>query len=215
MLRDAVVNEQRPLNNSTRVRQVTQLLKDYRAWHTPYGGGLSLDDSHMRSAEYGPAAFVEVGAYFPRKVRPALAVSFEKLEHAITLLKHSPDRVDRLCYYVLLTPYLSDPADPSIVAHWRKHKPELAKWHDLAVRKLARRLASHDLFVVWPKRMTSNEEKRIEERNDELYRLYSALTSEGVTKSKAIKDAALMCGYSERRAWEIVAARESATTRDT
>lgn len=194
----------------TRERQVLQLLKDYRAWHTAYGGSLSPEDSHIRTAAYGPAALIETGAYWTRKERPRMEVSYEKLEHAITLLRESPDPVDRLCWAVLLHPYLGDPGDPGIVSHWRKVKPELANWHDLAVKRLAALLAGHDLYVVWPKRMTSNEEKRIEQRNDELYGLYKRLREEGTSKSEAVKQAALMCGYGKTRAWEIVQVREGA-----
>lgn len=191
----------------TRERQVLQLLKDYRAWHSAYGGSLRPEDSHLRSAAYGPAAFVETGAYWDHKDRPRMDVSYAKLEHAITLLKR--DKIGFLCWLVLLHPYLGDPADPSVVTEWRKKKPELANWHDLAIKKLAGYLASHDLYVVWPKRMTSNEEKRIEQRNDELYGLYKRLRDEGWTKTEAVNRAALLCGYGKTRAWEIVQIREA------
>lgn len=197
------------LSTTAKQRQVLQLLKDYRAWHTAYGGGLTPEDSHMRGAAYGPASLVEAGAYWPRKWRAAAATTYGKLEHALTMLKNGGVS-DRLAYLTLLTPYLSDPADPSIVNEWRKDRPGLVEWHDLAIKRLAGFLAGHDLFVIWPARMTSNEAKRIEQRNDELFALYQRLRNEGTRKTEAVKSAALMCGYGERRAWEIVKARESA-----
>jgi hypothetical protein len=85
----------------------------------------------------------------------------------------------------LVTPYLGDPGDPSVVFDWRRKAPRLesarlfAERHDRAVETLAGYLKDHDLFVLFPKRMTSLEEKNIERRNDELYSLYRRLR-EGV-----------------------------------
>lgn len=203
----AAAPETHAMSSTVRQRQVTTLLRDYRAWHTAFGGGLPIEDSYMRGAAYGPSALIEAGVYFPRKWRPALAVSFEKLEYALTMLKND-GITGRLCYLLLLAPYLGDPADPSIVTRWRKERPGLADWHDLAIKKLAGYLASHDLFVIWPKRMTSQEAQQIEHRNAELFGLYKRLVDEGTNKTEAVKQAALMCGYGKRRAWEIVRARE-------
>lgn len=196
----------------TRERQVLQLLKDYRAWHTAYGGSLSAEDSHIRTAAYGPAALIETGAYWTRKERPRMEVSYWKLEHAITLMRESDDAIDRLCWLVLLNVYLGDSADPGVVGHWRKVKPELANWHDEAVKRLTKPLLSHDLYVVWPQRMTSRQAKLVEQANDEMYNLYKTLRGEGTPKSEAVEQAALLCGYGKTRAWKIVQTREGKAT---
>lgn len=165
----------------------------------------------MRGAAYGPSALIEAGVYFPKKWRPALAVSFEKLQHALTLLQHDGSE-GRMSYIVLLGPYLGDPADPSIVNRWRKNRKKyghLIDWHDTAVRKLATYLRGHDLFVIWPKRMTSQQAQQIENRNAELFGLYQRLREDGVSKTEAVRQAALMTGYGKTRAWEIVSIRES------
>lgn len=73
---------------------------------------------------------------------------------------------------------------------------------------LAGYLKDHDLFVLFPKRMTSQEEKHIQRRNDEFYAQYRRLREEGKKETPAVEDAAVMCGYGTTRAWEIVGARE-------
>ena len=80
--------------------------------------------------------------------------------------------------------------------------------HERAVRLLAMFLEKERLHVVFPKRMTSREEKQVERRNDEFYSLYRRLREEGKRKTQAVEDAAVMCGYGKTRAWEIVGARE-------
>jgi hypothetical protein len=168
---------------------------------------MPAEESYLASAAYGSAAFIEAGAYWPPEVREAARETYDLLEHALTLLEHE-GIVGRSCWLVLLSPYLSDPADPSLVARWRKEKPRLADWHDLAIRKLAGYLAAQNLFVMFPSRMTSGEERQIERRNAELYTVYQEMRAEGRRKSEAVELAAEFCGYSVRRAWDIVGARE-------
>ena len=218
-----------------------QLLRDYRAFHTAFGGARPFDETNVVDAAYGPAGYIGAGQAFDKADRRLLAESFAHLEHALTLLQ----KEHMAAYLVLLSPYLSDPADPSLVEAWRererkwerererlrqtkaktdaeraerqrrlaeheKKKPRLAEWHDLAVDKLAGYLERVDLYVAWPARMSSQQETQIERRNDELYALYRKLREEKMGKTKAVETAAEMCGYSERRAWEIVRSRESA-----
>ncbi len=115
----------------------------------------------------------------------------------------------------LVTPYLGDPGDPSVVFDWRRKAPRLesarlfAERHDRAVETLAGYLKDHDLFVLFPKRMTSLEEKNIERRNDELYSLYRLPREGEKRKNPAVEDAAATCGYGKTRAWEIVGASET------
>ena len=102
-----------------------------------------------------------------------------------------------------MTPYVGD---PSVVADWKRKAARLesarmfAERHDRAVEALAGYLSKHDLFVLFPRRMTSQEEKNIERRNDEIYALYRRLREEGKRKTLADEDAAAMCGYGKTRA---------------
>lgn len=170
---------------------------------------MPLEETGLKDANYGPAGYVEAGQEH-RKNRELLAESYEALEHAITLLK-ADGQEGFTCWLTLLGPYLGEPGDPSLVDVWRKRGYHgRVEWHDRAVEKLAWYLRATDLFVVWPKRMTSQEEKQIERRNDELHALYQRLREDGKSKTQAVKDAAAMTGYSERRAWEIVGVRDSA-----
>ena len=113
-------------------------------------------------------------------------------------------------------PYLSDTADPSIVAEWRRKAERgnedargAVELHDLGVRVLAILLHGVDLYVVFPKRMTSREEKQVERRNDEFFALYRRYRDEErMSRNKAIETAAEHCGYSRSRGYEIADLRE-------
>lgn len=159
--------------------------------------------------QYGPAGMILSGSEFSPRQRELLADSYRKLGYALTLLKGSSE-MGLMAYLVLLAPYLSDPADPSIVAEWRKRGDKRLQWHDLAVEKLATYLEEHDLFVIWPKRMTSREEKQVERMNDEFYAVFQRLKEDGMGTTAAVKTAAEMCGYTERTGWRIVEARREA-----
>ena len=73
---------------------------------------------------------------------------------------------------------------PSVVAGWRRKAERgnrdakgAVELHDLAVRVLAILLYGVDLYVVFPKRMTSREEKQVERRNDEFFVPYRDATA--------------------------------------
>ena len=162
----------------------------------------------MAEAAYGPAGMITSGVEFDRRDRVRLAESYRLLEHALTYLKgDGPEGMT--AYLVLLDPYLGDPADPSLVNEWRKKRPGLVEWHDYAIGKLAEYLKHKDLYVVWARRMTSREEKQVERRNDELFRLYQTYRDgDGMSRNKAIETASEHCGYSRSRGYEIVELRE-------
>jgi hypothetical protein len=85
---------------------------------------------------------------------------------------------------------------------------ELLERHDRAIEKLAAYLADEDLHAVFPKRMTSQAEEQIDRRNDEVFRVYKALRyGDGMGKTRAVRNAADHCGYSEDRVWKILKAR--------
>jgi hypothetical protein len=47
--------------SESKKREVLQLLRDYRAWHTPHGGAMPLDETGVADASYGPAGLIEAG----------------------------------------------------------------------------------------------------------------------------------------------------------
>lgn len=197
-------------------REVLQLLRDYRTWHTPHGGAMPLDETGVIDAAYGPAGLIQAGQAFHKRDRYLLKQTYRNLDHALSILKVA----DHDLWIVLHRPYLSDVGDSSIVAEWRKKAERgnedargAAELHDLAVRVLSILLYKVELHVVFPKRMTSQEDKEIDRRNDELYSLYRRFREEGKNKTTAVKDSASITGYSESRAWEIVKVRESARDR--
>lgn len=196
---------------STREREVLQLLRDYRAWHTAFGGAMPPDESYVSAADYHSAAFLEPGLYWPREVRAAVAESYDVLEDAITLVKNEGP-VGFNAWLAALSPFLGPEADPSLVEHWRQTKPILADWCDLFVRKVAgyldRAIPRVQLFVVFPSRMTSGQARRIEDRNAELFNVYLSLLGDGHRKTEAVETAAMMCGYSISRTWAVVKSRE-------
>lgn len=181
-------------------REVEQLLRDYRAWYSPFGGALAPEDSHVRSADYGPAGLIFSGCEFEREDRRLLRESFEALRLALVLLrsergvisKHSNgDEITGLsAWTALIEPYLADPADPSIVDGWRKSEYISAKRflerHDVAIEKLAQYLRKEDLHVVFPVRMSENEEQKMERQNADIYAKYQALRVSGLTRKVAI-----------------------------
>lgn len=202
------------MSSESRKREVLQLLRDWRAFHSPFGGAMPVDETGVVDAAFGPAGYIEEGREFDRKVVPYLRESFYLLRLGLKVLRG----MDFEAWGSLDAPYFSDPADPSLVADWRmkakrpgasERTRKLIADHDRAIETLTELLEDADLFVVWPKRMSSQEESQIERRNDELYRVYRVLREEGKRKSRAVESAAAVCGYGERRAWEIVRMRES------
>jgi hypothetical protein len=193
------------LASEGRKREVIQLLKDYRDWHTAFGGASELNLGSM--GQYGPAGMIFKGMAFDPKQRGMLEESFDLLEKALTLLKGEHFEA----WLLLHGPYTGDPA---IVDMWRKKRPGLAQWHDLAIEQLATYLKNQDLFVAWPAHMTSRKDTYVKDRNDEFYALYQKLRREGDTKRKAIHTAAEWCEYSEIRGYEIVRLRETGYKRD-
>lgn len=203
-------------------RDVLQLLREYRAFKTAFGGATAAEDSHLKSAEYGSGGLTLAGAYYdhlyPGELRQ-LRESYAALDKALAFLRER----DYQAYLMLIRPYLGDPADPSVVDEWRKKQKMVVRGrmftvrhdramanHDLAVEVLVERLADTELYVDFPKRSTSTEAESVEKRNDALYAAYRRLTDdEGKSKTKAVKEAAALCDYTERRAWQIVGLREA------
>jgi hypothetical protein len=194
-------------------REVLQMCKDYRAFHSPFGGAIAPEDSHLRTASYGPAGFIEQGMEYPPSVRDSLRDSYEKFDHALKLAKRTPRGMFN---YLLLYPvYFGDPADPSIATRWRAVGDHRIRAHDEFIEELTKLLKDHELHPVWPERMRRGEEMMVERRNNDFYEEYLQVKqeklNEGLSESKANKEAIDIAsarhGYRRTRAYEIVKVR--------
>ena len=173
---------------------------------------MPLDETGVADASYGPAGLIEAGQGFDKKHRTRLKKTYRDLDHALRLLKAA----DHDLWIALHRPYLSDTADPSIVAEWRRKAERgnedakgAVELHDLALRVLAILLHGVDLYVVFPKRMSTREEKQVDRMNDEFFALYKTFRyGDGMSRNKAIEKAAEHCGYGRSRGYEIVEVRE-------
>jgi hypothetical protein len=180
-------------------KDVEQLLKDWRPFWTAFGGAAALDSTlNMESTGgYGPGGMIFAGvAYDKRDVEP-LRQSLLALEVAMQLLKREPvvgkhsegDVIAGLsAWSALLEPYLGDPADPSIVADWRRKAAmgyisarRFLERHDAAIKKLAEYLAPVPLYPVYPKLMSETEESEIENQYAEMYAVFRRIMAAGGT----------------------------------
>jgi hypothetical protein len=115
-----------------------------------------------------------------------------------------------------LPPYLGDPADPSVVAENRKRADQglfsgrlFVDRYERAISLLAMFLEDQDLHVVFLKRMTSREEKQVDKMNDEFFGLYEAFRyGDGMSRNKAIEQAAKHTRYDRSRGYQIVDIKE-------
>lgn len=202
------------LSTESKRREVLQLLKEWRSFHSPYGGAFALEDATLKDASYGPAACIETGAAYPKGQRAGLRKSYRLLDAAIELEKRTAEGM--AAWLLLLGPYFGDPGDPDIVRRWREVGDERIGWHDWFVDRLAGRLAHKDLYVVWPARMSTRQEKQIEKRHNEFYEEYQQIKAEKLKEGmsqrkankKAVDTASARCGLSLRRGYEIVQVRE-------
>lgn len=204
------------MSTESKRREILQLLCDWRAFETAFGGARSLDETHISEAAYGPAGLILSGAQFEKKDVPGLKKSYEKLNAALRLLRreHFPEWV------ALIEPYLSDVADHSIVADWREkiatldkeneavrklnkerakkgrpEKPEKVRHvfirlqlerHDRAIKLLSDYLRNVDLYAVYPKLMSTREEAAGTAANAQVYAYYQRVRVSGRTHPGAI-----------------------------
>src|SRR5215207_8911082 len=153
-------------------RAVLQLLRDFRAFHSPFGGATPIDSTlNLESAgSYGPAGLIFAGSEFDRSDRKLLRESFEDLNVALRRLrleksvgKHpNGDNISGVAAWTaLVEPYLADPADPSIVDDLRSRVAKLdaenkqrqmlkpPKPPRVALVNVCRYLERHDVAVSW------------------------------------------------------------------
>lgn len=98
-----------------RKREVVQLLKDYRDWHSAFGGAGEINLQAL--GQYGPAGIIFKGMAFDPKERHMIEESFDLLEKALTVLKHEHFEA----WLLLHGPYIGDPGiRPSLISGERR-----------------------------------------------------------------------------------------------
>lgn len=203
-------------------REIVQLLRDFRSYFTPFGSTMPLEEQHMSNEDYGPAGLIFAGTEFDRP--DLFEESFYALRAALVLLR----KEDFQAWASLVDPYLGDPADASMVDDWRKKLVELDKEnaqlkkagkrprvalvvprmflerHDRAVEKLAEYLKNEDLHVIFTKRMSEEEEKKMEDQNQEIAAVVQRLRAGGLTVAAAVAQTAEDYGVSQGMVERIV-----------
>lgn len=198
------------LDLEAKKRDVVQLLKDYRVWHTAFGGALAPEDSHVKSADYGPAGLIFTGAAFDKKDRHSLREDFKSLNVGLRLLRQEKSLgksaitgekiTGSQAWASLVEPYIGDPSDPSMVEDWREkaragynRKKRVQRryiWSAMQVERVDLAidwLASHEplksarLHVVLARRMTDKEETEVENENAAIYAVCEQLRVSGLT----------------------------------
>lgn len=116
--------------SESKKQAVLQLLRDYRAFHSPRGGAAPLDETGVVDASYGPGGITFTGSGFEPEDRRRLEESYRALNAALRLLRR--DHMD--LWVSLVEPYLADPADPGAPEEWRRRLAELDE-KNAAIRK--------------------------------------------------------------------------------
>lgn len=191
-------------------REVLQLLRDYRAFVSPFGGAAPTDSTMNleEQGSFGPAGLIFAGTEFERTDRRLLRQSFMILARGLDLLKtqesvgtHTEgDNIAGLSAFIaFIEPYLADPADPSVVGDWRDKAARgyvgarrFVERHDAGVAWLASHepISSADLHAVPPKLMSENEEAKIEHQYAEMYAVFQRLRVSGLRVDVAKAQAA-------------------------
>lgn len=190
-----------------KIRDVIELLSQYRSYYSPFGGALAPEDSHIRTAEYGPAGLIFAGSEFDSHDRRRIVESLEDVHCALVLLRsergviaqHSNgDPITGVSAWAsLIEPYLADPADPSVVEDWRLKAQRgyvgarrFIERHDAAIAQLAFYLGEVDLYVVYARRMSEREETEVENENAAIYAVVKRLVRGGLRLRAAMEQAA-------------------------
>lgn len=195
--------------SETKRREVLQLLRDYRSWKTAYGGAGLINMEAM--GQHGPAGLIYEGMTFDREDRYLMRQSIALLDHALTLLRKDHFALWRS----LVEPYLGDPADNSIVDQWREQakrtwefekednfrgerytmKRSIFAWymvkrHDAAIAMLADILREADLYAIFAKRMSKDQERKVEDQNAEILAVFERNRASGMVRVAAVRQTA-------------------------
>lgn len=169
MLEEPATGGEKIASESKR-REVLQLLKDYRSYHSPYGGATPIEDTALKNSSYGPNGMIFAGQDFEEKDRRGLAESYRALNAALRILRRDGFKL----WASLVEPYLADPADPALVDHWRAlvgrldaDNARIRRRND-AARKAARRAGKKPpepvrerLGLVWTRRQLERHDRAI------------------------------------------------------
>lgn len=218
---------------ATKKREVLQLLKDWRAFFSPFGGAAAADSTLNLEAAgaFGPAGLIFSGTEFEGEDRKAIRRSFRALVAPLVRLqeeekvgKHSEGDpiTGAKAYITFIEPYFADPADPSIVADRRKKAAKgnmvarrFTEAHDAGVEWLALDLWDVELHSVFPRLMSEKEEAEIEHQNSEMYAVFQRLRVSGLTIDAALSQTAENFGLRDISYIERVIEFRSATKPDT
>lgn len=199
--------------------EVLGLLIDYAAFRAAFGGALPLDESHLQSASYGPAGYIETGTEFHKEGNVALLKqSFGFLNIALKILYHKHPEL----FESLIEPYFADPADPGLIGHWRrliaamdkendlrrrakppkplvvalKEPADFLERHDKAIEQLAAYLANVDLYYIPVSQLSESEAKADEHREQQIYASYQRYRTAGNRSEHAVEMTAAEFGTS-------------------
>lgn len=180
------------LSNEAKRRDVLELLRGYRAYHAIYGSAMALEDSHLRSADYGPSGLIRTGAMYYDEDGvnlTLLAESYGHLDRALEQARESPDDRVFSAWILLKSPFTGDPGDPSLYEKWKRTHPQTAQEVDILVSWLARKMPD-DLYVVFPRLMSEVEDKKIENQNAEINAIFHRIRATGKTERVAAEQTA-------------------------
>jgi hypothetical protein len=175
-------------------REVTQLLREYRAYWSAFGGSTSIDEAaNMAQAKsYGPAGYIEKGNYYfeyPRAYLDALHKTYEELEKAKRRVTRRPRGM--YAFLLLQDVYFGDPADWRIAQRWDEVKDYRSPIHHVFVGWLSHELRDIELHPIWPKPYSEKEEKTIERQNAEIYATYQRVRTSGSPHHLSVAQTAL------------------------
>lgn len=106
-------------------KDIVKLLSDYSPYISPFGGARALEETHISTAQYGPAGHASPGQQHKDGLSnhglKMLRSSLRKMAVALALLR----RQDFDAWASLIGPYLQDEADPGRVEYDRTQVREL------------------------------------------------------------------------------------------
>lgn len=189
--------------------EVLGLLIDYAAFRAAFGGALPLDESHLHTASYGPAGYIETGTEFYEEGNVKLLhKSYGLLNAALRLLRR--DHLE--LWGALVEAYLSDPGDPGIIGHWRRQVATLdvvnreIHRHNALVRQGKRPGPSRyeKIGFVVPRMLLERHDEAIERlaemlQDVDLYYIPVSQLSETEAKADEHREAQMYASYQRYR----------------
>jgi len=201
-------------------KDVLALLADLSPYLSPFGGARSLEESHVSTAQYGPAGHAQPGQQHRDGLNAGglkmLRASLRLMAVALALLR----REDFDAWASLIPRYLGDPADPGGIEYDRarvreldeenarrreKKRPEKVALvtartqldrHDRAISKLAEILEGHTLHPTPTRIMTQREHEAGEKANASMNAEVDRLMALGAREEVAIGRVAKAWGVS-------------------